>query len=298
MIKNIAQLEAYYWVARLESFHAAARRLRLTQPAISSRVKELEQSLGFPLFVRTTRSVTCTAQGRAMFDYVERILSLVQDLEGRARGHGGLKGLLRFGAPDSFGSLCLARFLQILESHADLNIEITLDNSRNLSQRMSSGMLDMAIIASPENVEHLNTIPLGTHAVAWVASPELGLHSRPVDPDDLTKRIIFTNPSPSNMFSMLMDWFGEYSLYPRRIHTCNSLSTIAGLVGAGAGIAILPTCMIEDDIQGERIVRVNVPKSVPPQEMLFAFSKGSRVKGTLEVLDAARAVARETRFLI
>jgi DNA-binding transcriptional LysR family regulator len=159
-------------------------------------------------------------------------------------------------------------------------------------------MLDMAIIASPTNIEHLNTIPLGEHAVAWVASPEFDLHTRRVEPEELTTRVIFTNPSPSNMFSMLMDWFGSYSLHPRRIHTCNSLSTIAGLVGAGAGIAILPTCMIEEELLDGSIVPINVSQRVPPQDMTFAFSKGARVAGTLEVLDAARAVAQETHFLV
>src|SRR5438552_18786755 len=102
MIKNLGHLEAYYWVARLGSFHGAARKLGLTQPAISSRIRELEQSLGFQLFQRSTRAVSCTDQGTAIFEYVERILSLTQELEERASNRGALGRLLRLGVPDSF----------------------------------------------------------------------------------------------------------------------------------------------------------------------------------------------------
>ena len=52
---TLAQIETFYWIARLGSFHAAARRLSLTQPSISGRIRELELDLGCALFDRTGR---------------------------------------------------------------------------------------------------------------------------------------------------------------------------------------------------------------------------------------------------
>jgi DNA-binding transcriptional LysR family regulator len=298
MIRNIAQLEAFYWVARLNSFHSAAKRLGLTQPAVSSRVKDLERSLGVPLLERTTRSVTCTPQGRAIFDYVERLLTMLQELEGRARGQSSLKGLLRFGAPDSFGTVCLSKFMTIMDRHTDLNIEVTIDNSRNLSEKLEAGSLDIALISQPNSIKHLNVVTLGAHESAWMASPSLKLHTRELTTADIAAQTILSNPSPSNTFSLLMDWFGGSTDYPHRIHTCTSLHMIVELVANGVGVAVLPSCLLSEPTGRGRLVRLKVQNELPLQEMIFGFSKGAGATASLEVLQTVRTVIQETSFLL
>ena len=58
---TLRQLEAFYWIARLGSFHAAARHLHVAQPSVSARVRELERHLGVPLFERSGRGLRPTA---------------------------------------------------------------------------------------------------------------------------------------------------------------------------------------------------------------------------------------------
>jgi DNA-binding transcriptional LysR family regulator len=60
---NFRQLEALYWIVRLGSFHAAARHLKTSQPAISARIREMEQQLGVTLFDRSGRKVRPTPKG-------------------------------------------------------------------------------------------------------------------------------------------------------------------------------------------------------------------------------------------
>ncbi len=66
---DLKSLETFVWVARQQSFRAAAERLNTTQPAVSQRIVQLEDHLGVSLLQRTTRRVALTGKGRILFDH-------------------------------------------------------------------------------------------------------------------------------------------------------------------------------------------------------------------------------------
>ena len=74
MRHSFRQLEAFYWVARLGSFRAAAQRLHLTQPTITLRIKELEKKLDKLLFDRSEYRARLTRQGTFVFTHAARNL--------------------------------------------------------------------------------------------------------------------------------------------------------------------------------------------------------------------------------
>jgi DNA-binding transcriptional LysR family regulator len=71
---EITQIETFLAVASFGGFHRAAEALRLSQPAISSRIKALEESLGVPLFVRSRNTLTLSSAGRVLRPYAEQLL--------------------------------------------------------------------------------------------------------------------------------------------------------------------------------------------------------------------------------
>ncbi len=74
---EIKQLEAFYWIARLGSFAAAARKLHTTQPAISMRIRQLESDLGTQLFDTSRRTAQLTPKGRDLVDHAASMLTLM-----------------------------------------------------------------------------------------------------------------------------------------------------------------------------------------------------------------------------
>src|SRR5258705_4571681 len=80
-VMNFRQYEALYWIGRLGSFHAAARHLKTSQPAISARIRDLEQSLGVILFERTDRGVQLTLKGRDLLQYAAQLVSLASEIQ-------------------------------------------------------------------------------------------------------------------------------------------------------------------------------------------------------------------------
>jgi DNA-binding transcriptional LysR family regulator len=298
MLGNLRGLEAYYWAARLGGYGAAATHLGLTQPSISVRIKELEREVGTKLFYRVGRNVRLSDAGVAMFDYVERVLTLMHDLEGHVRGGGKLRGLIRLGVPDSFALLCLADLLKELDrAHPELNVAVTVDNSRALGQKLEEGTLDMAIMAEPQNSKLFRTESLGAQLVTWVANPAFPASAGPLQPKDLAGHQIVTNPSPSPTFSLVMDWFADSRFVPTRLSTCNSVAVIVELVSAGAAISILPTCIIQEQLRRKTLVALNFSPPLPKVEMFAAFPKTSISRAIPEIVKLARRILTNTGFV-
>jgi len=94
---NINQFETLIWVARLGSFRAASRHLKMTQPAVSARIRELERELGVNLFDRTLRAVKLTPKGRELMEYAEQIVSLAALVQQQVGHDQAIAGRVRLG---------------------------------------------------------------------------------------------------------------------------------------------------------------------------------------------------------
>ncbi len=238
---TLAQAEAFYWTARTGGFRAAALRMRLSQPAISLRVRELEHVLGQPLFVRGARGPMLTAFGESILKDVERILSLARDLETRARQDEPAFRDVRIGAAETYATLSLPALLAELGRREPLlRTEITVDLSARLETMLLDGELDVAFIATPHAPQPLVLHPLLDIHLVWAVGPALPAEAATISPKSLVDRPIFTNPMPSNLYLAIQRWFAEHGLKPERLSTCVPISILILLAVAGNGAALVP----------------------------------------------------------
>ena len=98
---NLKQLETFVWIANLGSFRQAAEHLCTTQPAISTRITNLEHTLNTTLFNREKGGVTLTAKGRELLPLAENILNSTAQLCYKADAASALSGLLRIGVSET-----------------------------------------------------------------------------------------------------------------------------------------------------------------------------------------------------
>src|SRR5579872_5461163 len=114
MRASLVQLETFFWVARLGSFHAAARHLRVTQPTISARIRELEEILAVTLFDRVRRRAEITPAARDILRETRQIIALADKIERRLQARDSMRGLLRLGAVESVAMIALPELLSRL----------------------------------------------------------------------------------------------------------------------------------------------------------------------------------------
>ncbi|WP_454828972.1 LysR substrate-binding domain-containing protein [Paraburkholderia xenovorans] len=127
---RMAVMEAFVTVVDAGSFSAAARRLKLGQPAVSKSIAQLEEHLGARLLLRSTRGLTPTDAGQRFYEHARRAIDEADQAEQAVReSSGGLSGRLRIGAAVTFARLHVLPALKtFLDQHPKLSIDLILDD--------------------------------------------------------------------------------------------------------------------------------------------------------------------------
>lgn len=145
----ISELRTLMAVARHGTFAAAGKHIGLTQSAVSSQIRRLEESLGFELFDRTGRSATLNAAGGMTLQRAEEIVALFSRL-GEPPADESVDGLLRIGAIASVQSTLLARALvPFRKQFPKLRMRIVPGVSMHLMDQLDAGEIDTSIMIRP-----------------------------------------------------------------------------------------------------------------------------------------------------
>lgn len=150
---NYELYKVFYEVARQGSFSGAARTLFVSQSAVSQSVKTLEEKLGQPLFVRTTKQVRLTPAGELLFSHVEPALRLIDQGQRRITQENTLEsGQLHIAASDTICRYFLLPYLsQFHRSYPAVSIKVTNQTSLKCVDLLSSGDVDCIITNTPNS---------------------------------------------------------------------------------------------------------------------------------------------------
>jgi DNA-binding transcriptional LysR family regulator len=295
---KLKQFEAFYWIARLGSFHAAARHLRVAQPSVSARVRELERHLGVPLFDRSARNARLTPKGRELLTYAGQMLALAGEVEQQIGSRTALVGRVRFGLTSIPAVTWMPRLLhRMAKAYPGIDAEFVVDSSENMRAQLLRGELDLAFLAGPLSEPSLITESLGAVAMGWLASPSLGLENRPLQPRELVDVSIITDVRGSFLHGLALEWFRRGGVEPRRQHACSSLPTRLQLARAGLGIAMATPNVAAREIAEGALRLVVADPPLPELDYVIAIAGGARTPTVGVLLDLAReAIAEEPSF--
>lgn len=297
---QLRQLEAFYWIARLGSFHAAARHLRVAQPSVSARVRELEKHLGVALFDRGGRGVRPTAKGRELLSYAARIVELAGEIHQRVGERNALTGRVRFGVTSIPAVTWMPKAMRRLaQAYPGIVAEFVVDSSEAMRAHLLSGELDLAFLAGPIAEPRITTRPLSRTTMGWVASPELALPAGPLGPSDLAELPIITDARGGYLFDLAIDWFRAGGASPRRHHGCSSLQTRIQLARAGLGVAIVPTSLTARELAAGTLRLIDTAPSLSPLDYVVAIAGDAPSPAVQALLDVAlEAIATEPNLEI
>lgn len=295
---TLQQIETFYWVARLGGFHAAARHQHLTQPTISARIQELEAQLGVELFERERGRSGLTAVGRDALAQAEEIVKLADAFARIATQRDPMLGLLRLGANESTALGGLTELLtQLKTAYRELHIEITVDVGVELTRRLISRELDVAILNESSSSRHVREHTIGLSNLHWIASPKL-VRKREITPAALASLPIITVSAPSSNHTLVMNWFRDAGIEPTNISSSNSLSTMIQLVAAGHGVAVMSPAIMKDKISSRLIHTLHTTPRLRQQEYLVAYQNERRGSGMDTIIRLTTEVLTRTGVII
>ena len=287
---SLAQLEAFRWICRLGTFHAAAEHLHLAQPSVSQRIRELESALDARLFERRGNGARLTAEGEILLRYAEQGLSLFDEMEDRLRTGDPLQGTLRLGASDTVAMTFLSEMISALETcYPKLRVELNVSNSIWLADLLMRKQLDIAFLTEARQHRGIHVEPLGRTEVAWLSSPRKRLvEHRALRPADLQGVSILSMPAPSPLHDILIDWCTSQGAAPPAFSTCNNIAVIARLLSAGVAASVLPVCTVQREIDVGILLRYDAQPALPQRILCAAYPASSRGPGMDALLDNAR----------
>jgi DNA-binding transcriptional LysR family regulator len=279
-MSRLREMEMLVRVVETGSFSAAARDLKIGQPAISKAIAGLEERLGVRLLVRSTRQLSPTEAGIAFYERALRAIAEANEAEAAAQGAGaGLEGRLRISAPVTFARLHLVpRLGAFLDSHPKLRLEVVMDDrtvdlvAENIDAALRMGALtDSALVA--------RKLTQGERLV--VASPAyLAQRGVPNTPADLLEHDgIIYGQSPGGEEWNFRRGTSETSV---RIQTRLTLSAAEGVraaVIAGQGFSISSRWMFAPELESGEVVPILEEWSLPSMDLWVIYPSG-RLKST------------------
>lgn len=271
----------YFWVvAREGSIARATTVLHLTQPTISTQLKQLEGALGATLFARRGRGLVLTDTGQLVFQYADDMFRVGRELtEALARGEARRPTRLVVGLSDSLPKLTTVRLLRpALAAVPDLQLILRIDKTDRLVAELAVHAVDVVLTDAPVSPSlpiTLYTQLLGECGVTVFGTAALQAKYRRRFPDSLTDAP-FIMPTTNTAVRRSLDaWCIAHDIRPRIVCESEDVALLQVFGQDGMGLFAAPT-VVEAQIREAYDVRV-VGRLPEVRERFYAISAERKV---------------------
>ncbi|NOV25451.1 LysR family transcriptional regulator [Cupriavidus necator] len=238
---DLAALEIFRAVVEAGGITRAAERLHRVQSNVTTRIRQLEQSLGVDLFVRDGRRMVLTPSGQTLFDYACRILTLTDEARQAvlpARPHGRLRIA-------SMESTAASRLPEVLAAYhqawPEVQLELVTLATRQAFDALARFEVDCAFVAEPLADPALRAVPVFEEELVVITRA----HHRPVRAAaDLEVPTLLAFEPGCNYRARLESWYGTGVAPTPRVLQLSSYHAIVTCVAAGIGAAIVPRSVL------------------------------------------------------
>ncbi len=240
---SIKQIQAFVAVARLQSFAEACTLLRLSQPALSIAIKNLELAVGGKLLARSTRSVELTPEGAEFFPVAQRLLEdWKRSLDDVHNLFTLRRGKLDIAAMPTFASSLLPQILAEYHlQYADINVTIHDVIAENVVDMVRDGRVELGVSFDPGDARDLNFQPLFLDRFVAVLPPGHALlKKKKLKWNDLKSTAFIALQRPSSIRLLLDKSLLAQDIELAPAFEAHQLASIGRMVATGLGSSVVP----------------------------------------------------------
>jgi LysR family transcriptional regulator, low CO2-responsive transcriptional regulator len=242
-VKNatLRQLKVFATVARLSSFSRAAEELHLTQPAVSTQIRKLEEHAGLPLFEQLGKKIYLTPAGSELLRHCRAIIQQFQDAEGAMAQFKGVAGGKLNVAVISAGDYFFPRLLvEFASRHEGVTLNLSVLNRNDLIAHLADNLTDLAVMVRPPQGEDMLNEAFAPHPYVIVAAPGHALvGERRIAMTRVIREPFVVREKGSDTWQSMVDGFGRHMGRLNIAMQIKSTETIKQAVIAGMGIGFL-----------------------------------------------------------
>ncbi len=257
---TLRQLKVFETVARHMSFSRAAEELQLTQPAVSTKVRQLEPHVGLPLFEQLGKKIYLTPAGHEMLYYSRSIIQQFREAEdamSQLKGiSGGRLNVAVISAGDYFFPRLLAEFM---DRHEGVTLNLAVHNREELLHQLAGNLTDLAVmVRPPEGMDTINEA-FAPHPYVIVAAPSHPLvGQRNIPLADLADEAFVSREKGSDTWNSMQEGFAGRLSNMRIAMEIKSTETIKQAVIANMGIAFLSAHTVGLELQAGKLVVLDI----------------------------------------
>ncbi len=269
-------LKYFIAVAEERHFGRAALRLHMAQPPLSQQIRQLEEQLGTPLLVRTTRKVELTPAGQVLLDRGRALLqeldALVEDVQ---QVGAGATGVIRVGFTGTATYRLLPNIVQVARRTLP-GLRITVQGEMltpQMEAALDEGRLDVAVLRPPVRSDAVSLRLLEQDQLVAALPADSRLAERgTLDITDLAGEDFIGYPSYSAVSTIVAEACRKAGFQPRLVQEAKETSTLRSLVAAGMGVALVPMTSRMFSFQG---VVFRPLRNPPPVDLAVAWNRNN-----------------------
>lgn len=274
------QLLAFATLAESGSFTETAKRLFLTQSAISHSIKGLESDLSCKLFARVGKKTHLTEAGERFLPSAHRILSDmeaartdIEELTQRGRGR------LRIGASTTACQYILPPVLRELKQcFPHCRITIASGDTPQAVEEVCNNQTDISITMAPEGIHKCSFHPLFQDELRFITTPihPWAVASRTAREDIADENFVLYNKG-SYTFRLIENYFNKEELEINRFIELGSMEAIKELVKIGMGVGILAPWIVREELEAHSLVSLPLGRTKLKRRWGISYQKGRKL---------------------
>ncbi len=294
MIENF-KLKVFRVVAELLNYRRAAEELHLTQPAVTSQIRSLEDGLGIALFDRIGRETSLTPAGATLLQYVRQIEAIANDAIAALAPFGGREGSeLSIGASHTIAVYLLPKLLtQLLREWPRLKIHVVGGSTNEVLQALTAHQIAIGLIEAPAHRPDLKVEVFGEDELTLIVRPDHRWASKStVSAAELVQEPILLREVGSGMRQFVEEYLERNGVLRQQLRTVVDLNSTEGIVAAvevGLGVGFVPYMSIEKSLALGSVKAIQLDNGPIRRQLSIVLLNGPDPRGLAgELVDLLR----------
>ena len=272
-------------VARLGSVSEAAKKLYLTQPAVTKQIQALEELYEKKLFIRTTRGLRLTEEGNTLLVYAREMLKLLDKSFVSVTEEGdSIRGTLKIATNLTLGIYILPKIIRFFSAvYPHIKIEAFLEKNEIITSSVKKGESNFGFIGEDPEDPLITLHDFYQDKLVVIIAPDFGIKNGPISWKELLKIPFIGRERGSDIRSTYEAWFKERDIKIIPAIELNNTEAIISSVVCRLGFSILPWCTVKHAVRHGMVSTVSVPHFSPLQDFYIchktdrSFSKVEKI---------------------
>ncbi len=285
---TLRQIEVFNAVARHRNYTRAAEELHLSQPAVSMQIRQLEESIGLPLFEQVGKKIHLTEGGRQMFSYGRSIANLLDQAEEVFEALKGVeRGTLTISVASTASHFATRLLAEFSKQRAGITISLDVTNRESLRRQLENNEPDLVIMGQPPRSVDVEATPFTENPLVMIAPVGHPLATQKNIPlAHFANENFVVRELGSGTRGATQHFFDDHNVRFNKVIEMTSNEAIRQAVEAGLGLGVVSIHTLELELETGRLAILDVQDFPIMRHWYLIQRKGKRLSPAAQAFRA------------